>query len=220
MGDAQVNGSPSDLTPALNRCSWVGTDPLMIAYHDHEWGVPVYAADALFERLMLECFQAGLSWSTVLRKRENFRAAFDNWDPARIANYGDSDIARLLSDEGIIRNRAKIRAAIGNARAFLELEAAGGFSAFVWSFVGGGPRVFSDPPPSLDDIRSTSTESDIMSKALKKLGFSFVGSTICYAFMQSVGMVNDHTADCFRATEPSRERRLDPSRRDVSIMGR
>jgi DNA-3-methyladenine glycosylase I len=205
MGDTQVNGRPSDLITALNRCSWAGTDPLMIAYHDHEWGVPVYAADVLFERLMLECFQAGLSWSTILRKRETFRAACDHWDPARIAHYGDSDIARLLSDEGIIRNRAKIRAAIGNARAFLELEAAGGFSAFVWSFVGGEPLVYSDPPASLDDIRSTSPESDSMSRALKKLGFGFVGSTICYAFMQSVGMVNDHTTDCFRADELSRE---------------
>lgn len=173
----------------------------MVAYHDEEWGVPVYDDDALFERLMLECFQAGLSWSTILRKRETFHAAFDGWDAERIANYGEDDIARLLADPGIIRNRAKVNAAIGNARAFLELRSGEGFSNYVWSFVDGSPIVRDAQPNGLADFVATTPESDAMSKALKQRGFKFVGSTICYAFMQSVGMVNDHQANCFRAGE-------------------
>jgi DNA-3-methyladenine glycosylase I len=183
------------------RCEWAGSDPLMVAYHDEEWGVPVYEDATLFELLMLESFQAGLSWSTILRKRETFRAAFDGWDAAKIASYGESDIARLLADPGIIRNRAKVNAAIGNARAFLELQADGGFGRFVWSFVGGVPLVRESQPAGLADLVATTPESDAMSKALKKRGFTFVGSTICYAFIQSIGMVNDHEIACFRAGE-------------------
>jgi DNA-3-methyladenine glycosylase I len=189
------------VSEAMHRCEWAGTDPLMVRYHDEEWGVPVYDAQALFERLMLECNQAGLSWSTILRKRESFHAAYDGWDPEKIARYGDEDIARLVTDPGIIRNRAKINAAIGNARLFLELETGEGFSQYVWSFVGGSPVVRNQQPDGLADLVATTPESDAMSKALKKRGFKFVGSTICYAFMQSVGMVNDHEQRCFRANE-------------------
>ncbi len=187
--------------PVVTRCAWAGTDPLMVAYHDEEWGVPVYDDGALFERLMLECFQAGLSWSTILKKRATFHAAFEGWDAERIAAYGDDDIARLLADPGIIRNRAKVHAAIGNARAFLELQVEDGFSRFVWSFVGGSPFKRGLQPSGLAEFVATTPESDAMSKALKQRGFKFVGSTICYAFMQSVGMVNDHEATCFRAVE-------------------
>lgn len=187
-----------EVEPQVVRCAWAGVDPQMVAYHDEEWGVPVYDDDALFERLMLECNQAGLSWSTILRKRETFRAAYDNWDAERIVQYGDADIARLMADPGIIRNRAKIHAAIGNARAFLELQHEGGFGAFVWSFVGGAPMMRETQPAGIEDLPATTLESDAMSKALKKRGFKFVGSTICYAFMQSVGMVNDHERSCFR----------------------
>jgi DNA-3-methyladenine glycosylase I len=183
------------------RCQWAGTDPLMVAYHDKEWGVPVYDDAALFERLMLECNQAGLSWATILKKRESFYSAFDGWDAEKIAAYGDDDIARLLADPGIIRNRAKVNAAIGNARAFLALQDEGGFARFVWSFVGGVPLPKVTQPAGVAELVTTSPESDAMSKALKARGFKFVGSTICYAFMQSVGMVNDHEAGCFRAAE-------------------
>ncbi len=188
-------------TTAVRRCEWAGTDPLMVAYHDEEWGVPVYDDGALFERLMLECNQAGLSWSTILKKRETFHHAYDGWDAQKIVSYGDDDIARLLENPGVIRNRAKVNAAIGNARAFLDLQSEEGFSTFVWSFVGGTPLVRERQPAGLADLVSTTPESDAMSKALKKRGFKFVGSTICYAFMQSVGMVNDHDAGCFRAVE-------------------
>jgi DNA-3-methyladenine glycosylase I len=192
----------SDVTEDdISRCEWAGTDSLMVRYHDEEWGVPVYDAQALFERLMLECNQAGLSWSTILRKRESFHAAYDGWDPEKIARYGDGDIARLMADPGIIRNRAKINAAIGNARLFLEVEASEGFSPYVWSFVGGRPMVRDTQPEGLADLVATTPQSDAMSKELKKRGFKFVGSTICYAFMQSVGMVNDHDQGCFRAAE-------------------
>lgn len=186
---------------AVVRCEWAGTDPLMVHYHDEEWGVPVYDDRLLFERLMLEANQAGLSWSTILRKRETFYAAYDGWDPEKIAAYGDDDIARLLADPGIIRNRAKVNAAIGNARAFLQLENDGGFGPFVWSFVGGQPLQRPQQPDGLADFVATTPESDAMSKALKKRGFKFVGSTICYAFMQSVGMVNDHERLCYRWRE-------------------
>ena len=185
----------------VSRCEWAGSDPQMIQYHDEEWGVPVFDARDLFERLMLEANQAGLSWSTILRKRDSFFAAYDGWDPEKIAAYGEADIERLMVDPGIIRNRAKINAAIGNAKAFLELEAGEGFSHYLWSFVGGKPLVREAQPAGLADFVATTPESDAMSKALKNLGFKFVGSTICYAFMQSVGMVNDHEMTCFRVTE-------------------
>ena len=188
-------------TTVAIRCEWAGTDPLMVAYHDEEWGVPVYDDAELFERLMLECNQAGLSWSTILKKRETFHAAYDGWDAEKIANYDDSDIARLLENPGIIRNRAKVNAAIGNARAFLEVQDEDSFSDYIWSFVGGRPLVRERQPAGLADFVATTPESDAMSKALKKRGFKFVGSTICYAFMQSVGMVNDHDARCFRTAE-------------------
>ena len=187
------------MSTTVQRCSWAGSDPLMVAYHDEEWGVPCYDDDELFERLMLEGFQAGLSWSTILNKRENFRRAFDNWDAQTIADYGDADIARLLADPGIERNRLKVNGAVRNARAFLELQQdEGGFSRFVWSFTGGAPLARIEP---LREVLAHSAESDGLSKALKKRGFTFVGTTICYAFMQSVGMVNDHSEACFRYAE-------------------
>jgi DNA-3-methyladenine glycosylase I len=171
----------------------------MVAYHDEEWGVPCHDDDALFERLMLECFQAGLSWLTILRKRENFRRAFDGWDAQRIAAYGPEEVARLMSDPGIVRNRLKIQAAISNANAFLAIRREeGSFDRYVWSFVGGEP-LRRPAPPTTQAIPATTAESDALSKDLKRRGFRFVGSTICYAFMQSVGMVNDHVQGCFKA---------------------
>lgn len=182
---------------ARPRCWWA-REPLEIAYHDSEWGVPCHDDRDLFERLMLEGFQAGLSWSTILRKRETFALAFDGWDAARIAGYGPGDIERLLADPGIIRNRLKVQAAIKNAAAFLALQREhGSFDAFIWAFTGGG-TLAAAPPAELGDVPATRPESDAMSKALKNAGMSFVGSTICYAFMQSAGMVNDHLATCFR----------------------
>jgi DNA-3-methyladenine glycosylase I len=194
-----VRQKPEDVyvTTTPTRCAWVGSDPLMIAYHDEEWGIPCYDDDELFERLMLEGFQAGLSWSTILKKRENFRAAFEGWDPRRIAAYGDEDVARLMADPGIVRNRLKVAGAVKNAHAFLDVQQEmGGFAPYVWSFVGGTP-LDRPAPNGLGDIPASTKESDALSKALKKRGFTFVGTTICYAFMQSVGMVNDHTVDCF-----------------------
>jgi len=188
------------MAEARQRCEWVGADPLMVAYHDEEWGVPCHDDRALFERLMLEGFQAGLSWATILRKRAHFRRGFDGWDPERVAAYGESELARLLADPGIVRNRAKILAAVGNARAFLAVrEEADSFDAYVWSFVGGEPLVREASPADLAAIPARTAESDALSKELRRRGFAFVGSTICYAFMQSVGMVNDHTARCFLA---------------------
>ncbi len=178
------------------RCGWVSDDPLYIAYHDLEWGVPVRDARKLFEFLLLEGAQAGLSWITILRKREGYREAFHGFDPERIAAYGEADVARLLANPGIVRNRLKVRSAIGNARAFLEIQEGGDFSEMLWDFADGEPRI--NAWPSLAEVPASTPESDAMSKALKKLGFKFVGSTICYAFMQAVGMVNDHTTDCFR----------------------
>ncbi|MGH2599728.1 MAG: DNA-3-methyladenine glycosylase I [Dehalococcoidia bacterium] len=182
------------------RCAWAGADPLMIAYHDEEWGVPCHDDQELFERLMLEGFQAGLSWATILRKREHFRRAFDGWDAERVAAYGDDEIARLLADPGIVRNRLKVHGAIRNARSFLDLQReAGSFDSYVWSFVGGASLRRDGRPESLADAPSRTAESDALSKDLRRRGFTFVGSTICYAFMQSVGMVDDHTTGCFRA---------------------
>lgn len=175
--------------------------PLDAAYHDSEWGVPCRDDRDLFERLMLEGFQAGLSWSTILAKRENFARAFDGWDAERIAQYGPADIERLLSDAGIIRNRLKVEAAVKNARAFLALrDEHGSFDRYIWSFVGGEPLPWV-ARASIAEVPASTPESDAMSKALKKAGMTFVGSTICYAFMQSVGMVNDHLAGCPRAPQ-------------------
>lgn len=184
----------------LQRCDWVGGDPLMVAYHDQEWGVPCHDDVVLFERLMLEGFQAGLSWATILRKRQSFRRAFDAWDAERIAAYGDADVARLMADAGIVRNRLKVLGAIRNARAYLEVRSnEGSFHAYIWSFVGGAPLV--RRPRDLEGVPAHTAESDGLSKDLRRRGFTFVGSTICYAFMQSVGMVDDHTIGCFRASE-------------------
>ena len=184
----------------IQRCAWTLDDPLLIAYHDKEWGVPVHEDGKLFEFLILEGAQAGLSWLTVLRKRENYRAAFDGLDPAVVAGYKEKDIQRLLKNEGIIRNRSKIEAAIINANKFLDIQDEfGSFDAYIWSFVGGKP--IDQRFTSLARIPATTAESDAMSKDLKKRGFKFVGPTICYAFMQAVGMVNDHIVNCFRYKE-------------------
>jgi DNA-3-methyladenine glycosylase I len=179
------------------RCGWAGSDPLYRAYHDQEWGVPLKDDRRLFEMLVLEGFQAGLSWITILRKRDNFRFAFDDFDPERIARYGPDKIAALLADPGIVRNRAKIEGAVLSARGWLELmRADGGFSGFLWQFVDHRPIV--NHPRSIGDIPTESPEARALSKALKAQGFKFVGPTICYAFMQAVGMVDDHLVDCFR----------------------
>jgi DNA-3-methyladenine glycosylase I len=183
--------------PALPRCGWVSDDPLYLAYHDEEWGVPVHDDRRLFEMLTLEGAQAGLSWITILRRREGYRRAFHGFDVDKIARYKEKDVARLLQDPGIIRNRAKIEATIKNAQAYLALvEATGSFDDFLWQFVGGAPKV--NQWISLREIPAETAESKAMSKELKRRGFGFVGSTICYAFMQAVGMVDDHTVDCFR----------------------
>lgn len=183
-----------------DRCAWPGDDPLMIAYHDDEWGVPVHDDRKLFEFFVLDAFQAGLSWRTILHKRENFRAAFDGFDPSVIARYGEAERERLLDDAGIVRNRQKIDATIGNARAFLRLEGAhGSFDEWIWQFTGG--TTIHNHWQATDGIPATSPESDAMSAALKSEGFKFVGPTICYAFMQAAGMVNDHVVSCFRHAE-------------------
>jgi DNA-3-methyladenine glycosylase I len=186
------------------RCAWCGSDPLYIRYHDKEWGVPVHDDRKLFEMLILDGMQAGLSWITVLRKREEFRKAFDGFDPVRMARYGEAKIQELLGNPAIIRNRLKIQSAIRNAQAFLEIQKEfGAFDRFLWSFVGDKPR--QNHFTHSKQIPTRTLESDRMSKELKKRGFSFVGSTICYAFMQAAGMVNDHVADCFRYREVRRE---------------
>ncbi len=176
------------------RCGWCGSDPLYVAYHDTEWGRPETRARALWEKLVLDGFQAGLAWITILRKREAFRAAFEGFEPARIARWGEADVARLLADPGIVRSRAKIEAAIGNARAFERIEAREGFSAFLWAFVGG--RVRQRGPARLAEVPAETEESRAMSKALKAEGFKFCGPVIVYAFMQASGLVNDHLAGC------------------------
>jgi DNA-3-methyladenine glycosylase I len=181
----------------MMRCGWAGDDPLMISYHDAEWGVPVRGDRRLFEFLVLEGAQAGLSWRTVLRKREGYRRAFQGFDPKRVARYGDIDMARLLSDPGIIRNRAKVASAISNARLVVDVQAEfGSFGAYLWRFVGNRPIVNRFRTPS--ELPARSRESDAMSRDLFRRGFRFVGPTICYAFMQAVGMVNDHLVTCFR----------------------
>jgi DNA-3-methyladenine glycosylase I len=183
------------------RCAWGASDALYAVYHDEEWGVPVYDDRALFERLMLEGFQAGLSWRTILGKRENFFRAFDGWDAVRIAAYGADHLARLMADPGIVRNRLKIEGAVKNARGYLAIrEERGSFADYVWSFVGGSPLA-KPPYASLAEVPASTPESDAMSKDLRRRGFTFVGTTICYAFMQSVGMTNDHIAGCWRARQ-------------------
>ena len=182
---------------AVKRCWWAQGNPLLEVYHDEEWGVPVHDDRKLFEFLVLDAFQAGLSWAIILKKRDGFRRAFDGFDAARIARYTPARVRRLLRDEGIVRNRQKIDATIANARAFLALRKEfGSFDTFIWRFTGGG--TIDNARKSRRGIPATSRESDAMSKALKERGFAFVGSTICYAFMQAAGMVNDHLVDCFR----------------------
>jgi DNA-3-methyladenine glycosylase I len=185
---------------ARERCAWCSTDPLYLAYHDHEWGVPLHDDRRLFEMLVLEGAQAGLNWLTILRKREGYRRAFDGFDPERIARYDDRDIARLLADPGIVRNRLKIAAAIRNAQGFLTIqERHGGFGTFLWRYVDSVPK--QNGWRSLAEVPARTPEAEAMSRDLKRLGFGFVGPTICYAFMQATGMVNDHTTDCFRHPE-------------------
>ncbi|HXX45471.1 MAG TPA: DNA-3-methyladenine glycosylase I [Candidatus Acidoferrales bacterium] len=183
----------------VRRCHWAQS-PLMIEYHDREWGVPVHDDRTLFEFLILEGAQAGLSWETILNKRENYRRAFDRFDPALIARYDKRKVRALLADPGIVRNRLKVASTITNAQAFLALKKElGSFDRYVWQFAGGNPRV--NLPRGPRDVPVRTLESDALSKDLKKRGFRFVGSTICYAFMQAVGMVNDHAIDCFRRRE-------------------
>ncbi len=179
------------------RCPWCGDDPLYQAYHDQEWGLPQYDKHVLFEFLILEGAQAGLAWITVLRKREHYRAAYDNFDPVKMARYSEAKKARLLQNPGIIRNRLKVDSAVRNARAYLAMEKAGeDFSEFLWGFVGGRP--IQNRWQTMKQMPTATAESDAMSKALKQRGFNFVGSTICYAFMQATGMVNDHLVACHR----------------------
>jgi DNA-3-methyladenine glycosylase I len=183
-----------------SRCAWPGSDPLYLAYHDREWGVPVHDDRLLFEFLTLEGAQAGLSWITILRKREAYLKAFAGFDPHAVARFSRAKVARLLANEGIVRNRLKVESAITNARAFLKVqEEFGSFDAYQWSFVGGLP--IRNAWKRIRDIPASTPVSDAMSRDLKKRGFRFVGSTICYAHMQAVGMVNDHTVDCFRWRE-------------------
>jgi DNA-3-methyladenine glycosylase I len=184
----------------LNRCAWTGDDPLMQKYHDEEWGLPKHDDRRLFEDLVLDGAQAGLSWQTILRKRENYRRAFDNFEPAIVAAYDEARVAELLEDAGIVRNRQKIRSAISNAQAFLRVQQEfGSFDAYIWGFVDGQPVV-----NQWREMRELPAQSELaiaISKDLRERGFNFVGPTIIYAFMQAVGMVNDHTVDCFRYLE-------------------
>ncbi|MCC6713178.1 MAG: DNA-3-methyladenine glycosylase I [Candidatus Dadabacteria bacterium] len=185
------------------RCGWHGEDPLYVDYHDTEWGVPVHDDRTLFEMVVLDGAQAGLSWITILKRRDSYREAFDNFDAWKVAAYDERKIAELLENHGIIRNRLKVNSAVKNARAFLEVsEEFGTFDKYIWQFVGGRP--IDNSRKGLADIPARSKESDAMSKDMKKRGFSFVGSTICYAFMQAAGMVNDHVVDCFRYEEVKR----------------
>ena len=184
------------------RCAWSIGSQIEHDYHDEEWGVPVWDDRVLFEFLILEGAQAGLSWVTILKKRENYRRLYDDFDPAKIAQYDDVKVAELLADAGIVRNRLKVAASIGNAQAYLRIvEREGSFAKWLWQFVGGQP--IQNRWQHSKDVPVNTPESDAMSKALKKEGFKFVGTTICYAFMQAVGMVNDHTTDCFRHAELS-----------------
>jgi DNA-3-methyladenine glycosylase I len=203
MSTAQEWGESVKKEAALSaktRCAWAGTDPLYVAYHDEEWGVPVHDDRVLFEFLILEGAQAGLSWSTILRKRDAYRRAFDSFDPQKVSRYNAKKIAALLADAGIVRNRAKIESALKNARAYLEVqEEFGSFDAYQWRFV--DERPIQNRRRTIRDIPPRTAQSDAMSKDLKTRGFSFVGSTIVYAHMQAVGMVNDHVVSCFRYSE-------------------
>jgi DNA-3-methyladenine glycosylase I len=202
-----------DMSQEPVRCAWAQT-PLSIAYHDAEWGLPVHDDRTLFEFLILEGAQAGLSWETILKKRDTYRSAFAGFDPVKVARFKSDRIARLLKNPGIVRNRLKVNSAVTNAKLFLDVQREfGTFDAYVWSFVGGKPRV--NERLSLRDVPARTPESDALSRDLSKRGFKFVGSTICYAFMQAVGMVDDHTVDCFRRTadrvtrkSPAAHRRL------------
>ena len=187
----------------LVRCEWPGNDPLMIEYHDREWGTPLRDDRKLFEFLILEGAQAGLSWQTILRKRESYRRAFDNFDADKIAAYGVADVDRLMADSGIVRHRQKINAAIGNARAVVALRDKCSLADFVWSFVGDTP--IDNRRTAEDEVPATSPESEAMSKEMRRRGFRFVGPTICYAFMQAAGLVNDHLITCFRYEEVREE---------------
>lgn len=184
----------------LKKCPWPGDRHLDIQYHDEEWGVPVHNDQKLFEFLVLDAFQAGLSWATILKKRENFRAALDDFDAKIIAGYGEEKITELLQNKGIIRNKLKIKSTISNAKLFLDVQLEfGSFDQYIWQFTGG--KTIINSWKNLDQIPANTNESDAMSMDLKKRGFKFVGTTICYAFMQAAGMVNDHLVDCFRYTE-------------------
>jgi DNA-3-methyladenine glycosylase I len=188
------------MADAKERCDWGKVNPLMQRYHDEEWGVPLHDDRRHFEFLVLDAFQAGLSWSTILNKREYFRRAFAGFDPVRVARFNQRSVARLMRDPGIVRNRAKIESGITNARAFLHVqEAFGSFDRYIWQFVGGAPR--QNRWKTLQQLPATSAASDRMSADLKARGFRFVGSTICYAYMQAAGLVNDHTVSCFRHAE-------------------
>jgi DNA-3-methyladenine glycosylase I len=195
--DDRKTGKGLEGDGSVKRCEWANGSELEQAYHDNEWGVPVHDDRLLFEFLILEGAQAGLSWSTILNKRENYRIAFDRFDPNRVSRYSEEKIAQLLMNPGIVRNKLKVNAAVSNARAFIAVQKEfGSFDSYIWSFVDG--KTIHNHWKAMTDIPANTTESDAMSKDLKKRGFKFVGSTICYAFMQAVGMVNDHTVDCFR----------------------
>jgi DNA-3-methyladenine glycosylase I len=190
----------------VTRCGWAGSDPLYIKYHDEEWGVPVHDDRHFFEMLILEGAQAGLSWITILRKRERYRKVFAGFDPRKVARFDEARVERLLEDPGIVRNRLKVAGTVSNARAFLEVQREfGTFDTYIWKFVDGQP--LRSARRTLKDIPATTPESDAMSRDLKKRGFTFVGSTICYAFMQATGLVNDHVAGCFRGQQSSAARR-------------
>ena len=194
-----IDAPPKDhiAAQAEGRCLWCGDDPLYVAYHDLEWGVPEWDSRALWEKLILDGFQAGLSWITILRKREHYRLVFDNFDANRIARYSDAKIAQLLQDPGIVRNRLKVNGFVKNARAYLQMQQQGlTLDAYLWDFVDGTP--LQNNRGSMQEVPATSPISDAMAKDLKKRGFTFVGSTICYAFMQAAGLVNDHLTGCFR----------------------
>jgi DNA-3-methyladenine glycosylase I len=185
---------------SVSRCPWPGSDPLYLAYHDAEWGVPNHDDRHLFELLILEGAQAGLSWITILRKRERYRAVFDAFDAREVSRYGTRKVAALLADAGIVRNRLKVEAAVGNAAAFLAVQQQfGTFDRYLWSFVGGRPK--QNRWETMTDVPARTAESDALSKDLRKRGFRFVGSTICYAYMQAVGLVNDHLTECYRNVE-------------------
>jgi DNA-3-methyladenine glycosylase I len=205
-GNLRASLNSGSITDMKRRCPWAGDDALYIEYHDTEWGVPSHDDRHLFEMLNLEGAQAGLSWITILRKRDHYRRAFANWDAARIARFSEKAVARLMADAGIVRNRLKIRATISNAKAFLKVrEEFGSFDRHLWRFVDGAP--IQNRRRAMSNVPACSRESDALSRDLKRRGFRFVGSTICYAFMQAVGMVNDHLVTCFRHAEVGRRAR-------------